>query len=40
MERDAILLAGFSDEERTMLIAMLRRMLAQVDGLRDLIDQP
>nr|WP_047165514.1 MarR family winged helix-turn-helix transcriptional regulator [Sphingomonas sp. Y57] len=40
MERDAILLADFTDAERTELIGLLRRMLARVDSLRDLIDRP
>lgn len=40
MERDAILLENFTAEERDALTAMLRRMLMQVDRLRDLVDQP
>lgn len=40
MERDAILLDSFTPEEREALTSMLRRMLTQVDRLRDLVDRP
>lgn len=36
MARDTILLEDFSTEERALLIAMVRRMLAKVEDLRQL----
>jgi DNA-binding MarR family transcriptional regulator len=38
MARDTILLEDFNDEERAVLIAMVRRMLAKVEDLRRLAD--
>jgi len=40
MQRDEILLGDFTDEERSQLITMLRRMLSRVEQLDVLARQP